>query len=248
MAEDHSTQHELAELSASLRAVAEYHRAMGLAELLRERAAGRVEAGEAEDAPPRAGPGPALLVDPAEALDELERFLDGCTRCPLHEGRHHIVYGAGDPRARLAFVGEGPGRDEDLQGVPFVGPAGQLLTKIIKAIGLERDQVYICNVVKCRPPKNRNPRPEEQAACGPFLERQLEIVAPEVIVALGAVAAGYLLETERPVGRLRGRFHHRGNALVMATYHPAYLLRTPSAKRDVWEDMKLVRDRLGLPS
>jgi DNA polymerase len=147
----------------------------------------------------------------------------------------------------LVFAGEGPGADEDRQGLPFVGAAGQLLTKIIQAIGLTREEVYICNVVKCRPPGNRTPTAEEQATCGPFLDRQLDIIAPEVIVALGKTAANDLLGLEEvPLGRLRGRFHPRGEAVVMPTYHPAYLLRNPSAKRAVWEDMKKVRDRLGL--
>jgi DNA polymerase len=226
------------ELASSLHALIEYERAMGQDELLRVRGSDAPEEPESE-------PACAEPVSPDAAMTKLRADLGDCTRCPLHHGRNSIVFGAGNPRARLVFVGEGPGRDEDLQGLPFVGAAGQLLTRIIEAIGFTRDEVYICNVVKCRPPSNRTPAPEEQAVCGPFLDAQLENIAPDVVVALGATAAGYLLGTDQPVGRLRGRFHPVGNTGVMVTYHPAYLLRTPEAKRAVWEDMKMVRDRLG---
>jgi DNA polymerase len=185
-------------------------------------------------------------ADPAAALAALCADLGDCTRCRLHEGRTKIVFGDGDPRARLVFVGEGPGHDEDLSGLPFVGAAGQLLTKIIAAIGLDRKDVYICNVVKCRPPKNRDPEPDEVATCGPFLRRQLAIVGPRVIVALGRPATQFLLDTKEPITALRGVFHDLGAARVMPTFHPAYLLRNESAKRPVWQDMKLVRDALGL--
>jgi len=189
---------------------------------------------------------PEPCADPAAAIAALRAELGDCTRCKLHEGRTQIVFGDGDPRARLVFVGEGPGHDEDLSGLPFVGAAGQLLTRIIAAIGLERKDVYICNVVKCRPPRNRDPEPDEVATCGPFLRRQLAIVAPRVIVALGRPAAQFLLDTREPITALRGVFRDLGEARVMPTFHPAYLLRNESAKRPVWEDMKLVRDALGL--
>ena len=151
----------------------------------------------------------------------------------------------GDPRARLVFVGEGPGYEEDQKGEPFVGAAGQLLTKIIQAIQLSRSEVYICNIVKCRPPGNRNPTQDEMAACLPFLRRQLSAVAPDFICALGSVAARTLLETETPISKLRGHFHHYMGIRVMPTYHPAYLLRNPEKKREVWEDMKMLMKAMG---
>ena len=165
-----------------------------------------------------------------------------CRRCKLCTlGRSQIVFGVGHPKARLMFVGEAPGEEEDKRGEPFVGRAGQLLTKIIEAIGLTRDQVYIANVIKCRPPGNRNPEPDEVAQCEPFLFRQIDVIQPRVIVSLGKFAAQSLLKTMDPITRLRGRqFDYRGAALI-PTFHPAYLLRNPSAKREVWEDMKKVR-------
>jgi uracil-DNA glycosylase len=165
-----------------------------------------------------------------------------CTRCKLCSlGRSQIVFGVGNPKARLMFVGEAPGEEEDKRGEPFVGRAGQLLTKIIEAIGLTRDQVYIANVIKCRPPGNRNPEPDEVAECEPFLFRQIDVMQPRVIVPLGKFAAQSLLKTTDPITRLRGRqFDYRG-AVLIPTFHPAYLLRNPSAKREVWEDMKKVR-------
>jgi len=165
-----------------------------------------------------------------------------CRRCKLCTlGRSQIVFGVGNPKARLMFVGEAPGEEEDKRGEPFVGRAGQLLTKIIEAIGLTRDQVYIANVIKCRPPGNRNPEPDEVEQCEPFLFRQVDVIQPRVIVPLGKFAAQCLLKTTDPITRLRGRqFDYRGVALI-PTFHPAYLLRNPSAKREVWEDMKKVR-------
>lgn len=182
--------------------------------------------------------------DKGSLLAGLREEIGDCTRCPLHAGRNKLVFGDGNPEASLVFVGEGPGRDEDLSGVPFVGAAGQLLTKIIEAIGLSREQVYICNVVKCRPPNNRDPQPLESDTCGPFMLRQLEIIRPRVVVALGRPSAQFLLNTDLPIGRLRGAFHDLRGMKVMPTYHPAYLLRNPSGKRAVWEDMKKVRDEL----
>ena len=176
-----------------------------------------------------------------ETLDDIRNDLGDCTRCKLHSGRTTLVFGAGNPDATLMFVGEGPGRDEDLQGVPFVGRAGQLLTKIIASIGLTRDQVYIANVVKCRPPSNRNPEPDEVHTCEPFLFRQLDAIQPKVVVALGAFAVHTLLRTDQAISRLRGRVYDYRGAKLIPTFHPAFLLRSPDRKRDVWEDMKKVR-------
>jgi DNA polymerase len=182
-----------------------------------------------------------LFASPAEALTAIREDLGDCVRCKLHGlGRRQIVFGVGHPDADLMFVGEAPGADEDLKGEPFVGRAGQLLTKIIEAIGLRRDQVYIANVIKCRPPANRNPEPDEVERCEPFLFRQIDAIKPKVIVALGKFAAQSLLRTADPITRLRGREFQYRDAILMPTYHPAYLLRTPSAKREVWEDMKRV--------
>jgi DNA polymerase len=165
-----------------------------------------------------------------------------CTRCKLHTlGRRQVVFGVGNPNADLMFVGEAPGGDEDIQGEPFVGRAGQLLTKIIEAIGMTRGDVYIANVIKCRPPNNRNPEPDEVERCEPFLFRQIDVVKPKVIVALGKFAAQSLLRTSDPITRIRGREYKYRSAILLPTYHPAYLLRNPSAKREVWEDMKRVR-------
>jgi uracil-DNA glycosylase family 4 len=182
-----------------------------------------------------------------ETLDRIQAHLGDCHRCPLSEKRTHLVFGEGDPAARLVFVGEGPGFEEDQQGRPFVGAAGQLLDKIIGAMHLRRDQVYICNVVKCRPPGNRNPEPDEVAACKPFLKRQLAAIQPEAICTLGAVAAHVLLESGAPVSALRGRFHTYKNIPLMPTFHPAYLLRNPEQKRAVWEDMKKIMALLRIP-
>jgi DNA polymerase len=179
-----------------------------------------------------------------EGLEHIREDLGDCHRCGLSAKRTHIVYGEGDPNARLVFVGEGPGYEEDRSGRPFVGPAGQLLTKIIEAIKLSRDQVYICNVIKCRPPGNRNPAPEEIDACRPFLERQIAAISPEVICTLGTFAAQTLLNTQTPISKLRGRFHTYKGIRLMPTYHPAYLLRNPDQKRAVWQDMKKIASLL----
>jgi DNA polymerase len=181
-----------------------------------------------------------------EALLAIRADLgEDCSRCKLHTlGRKQIVFGVGNPEADLMFVGEAPGADEDEQGIPFIGRAGQLLTKIIEAIDLTRDDVYIANIIKCRPPQNRNPEPDEVASCEPFLFRQIDVIKPKVIVALGKYAAQTLLRSETPISRLRGQvFDYRGAKLI-PTFHPAYLLRNPSSKREVWEDMKLVRSLL----
>lgn len=179
-----------------------------------------------------------------ETLEEIRAELENCRRCPLCEGRRNIVFGVGSPQARLVFVGEAPGREEDERGEPFVGEAGRLLDRILFAMGLRRDEVYICNVEKCRPPQNRDPRPEEIAACEPYLQRQLAAINPRVIVALGRVAVQSLLREQTAISRLRGRWHAYQGIPLMPTYHPAYLLRNPAGKREVWEDMKQVLKRL----
>jgi DNA polymerase len=179
----------------------------------------------------------------AAALTSLRNHIGDCTRCVLHTlGRRQVVFGVGNPQADLMFVGEAPGADEDIQGEPFVGRAGQLLTKIIEAIGLRRSDVYIANVIKCRPPGNRNPAPDEVATCQPFLFEQIDIIRPKVIVALGTFAAHALLGTDAPISRIRGLVHHfRGGIKLVPTFHPAFLLRSPERKGDVWKDMKHVR-------
>jgi DNA polymerase len=189
---------------------------------------------------------PSTPTAPAIRLAQLADAVRDCRNCRLHAGRTQVVFGTGDPTAALVFVGEAPGHDEDVQGEPFVGPAGQLLTRIIAAIGLTREQVYLLNVIKCRPPQNRNPQPDEVAACRPILQAQLACLQPRVICALGAFAAQTLLQTEEKISRLRGRFHLLGAIQVMPTYHPAFLLRSPQHKRAVWEDMQRIQDVLGL--
>lgn len=175
------------------------------------------------------------------SLEELRDDIGDCRRCKLHSGRTHVVFGIGNPNAKLMFVGEGPGRDEDLKGEPFVGRAGQLLTDIItKGMGLTRDDVYIANVVKCRPPQNRNPEPDEVASCEPFLKKQIELIRPKIIVALGKFAVQALLQSKVPITRLRGNWHTYMGIKLMPTFHPAYLLRNPADKKLVWEDIKKV--------
>lgn len=177
----------------------------------------------------------------ANSLDELREAIGDCRRCKLWPGRTHLVFGVGNPRAKLMFIGEGPGRDEDLQGEPFVGRAGQLLTDIItKGMGLKREDVYIANVVKCRPPDNRNPEPDEVASCEPFLRKQIDLVRPEIIVALGKFAVQSLLKSKAPITRVRGQWHSYHGIKLMPTFHPAYLLRNPGDKKLVWEDIKKV--------
>ena len=177
-------------------------------------------------------------------LEEVRQELGDCQRCKLHGGRTNLVFGVGNLAADLMFVGEAPGADEDAQGIPFVGRAGQLLTKIIAAIGLSREQVYIANILKCRPPGNRDPEPDEVETCEPFLFQQIETIQPKIIVALGKYAAQNLLRTQIPISKMRGEFVRFQNCWLLPTFHPSYLLRNSSAKRQVWEDMKKVRDRL----
>ena len=198
--------------------------------------------GDAGPAGPPAAPGPETAAGrrAAPSLAGVREELGECTRCPLHRTRKTIVFGEGSAKARLVFVGEAPGEEEDNQGRPFVGRAGQLLTKIIGAMGLKREDVYICNILKCRPPGNRNPKDDEIAACEPFLVKQLEALNPEVICALGTFAARTLLRTDVPISAMRGRFHDYHGRRLMPTYHPAYLLRNPDAKKLVWEDVQKI--------
>ena len=186
------------------------------------------------------------LKERAAALELIRDEIGDCTRCALHTGRHSIVFADGSPTARLMFVGEGPGADEDAQGLPFVGRAGQLLNNMIAAMGLKREEVYIANIVKCRPPGNRTPEPVEANTCSPFLFRQIDVVRPQVLVALGATAATYLLGARQPLAGLRGRVHaFRGMSLIV-TYHPAFLLRDPRQKKEAWADLQLAMKELGL--
>jgi uracil-DNA glycosylase len=197
-----------------------------------------------------APPAPSLFESmtkiPGDTLLKIREDLGECTRCKLHKTRHSIVFGDGNPKAQLVFVGEGPGHDEDMQGLPFVGRAGKLLTQMIEAMGLQRSDVYICNVVKCRPPENRQPEKDEVAECSPFLMRQIDAIAPKVIVCLGSTAAQTILETNRGISQFRGQWLEFRGRKLMATYHPAYLLRNPSAKSEVWKDLQKVMAELGL--
>ena len=195
-------------------------------------------------------PPPALdIVPPAEraaALQLIREDIGDCTRCALHKGRNKIVFADGSPAARLMFVGEGPGADEDAQGLPFVGRAGQLLNNMIAAMGLKREEVYIANVVKCRPPGNRTPEPDEANTCSPFLFRQIDVVRPQVLVALGATAATYLLGQRQPLAGLRGRVHVVRGCQLIVTYHPAFLLRDPRQKKEAWADLQIAMRELAL--
>jgi uracil-DNA glycosylase family 4 len=197
---------------------------------------------------PPTGPSLFEAVDKVkdDTLLKIREDIGDCTRCKLHKGRHKIVFGDGNPKAELVFIGEGPGADEDMQGLPFVGRAGKLLTQMIEAMGLQRKDVYICNVVKCRPPENRAPEPDEVTTCSPYLLRQIDVIQPKVIVCLGAVAAKTLLETTRGISQFRGEWLQWRGRKLMATYHPAYLLRNPNAKGEVWKDLQKVMAELGL--
>ena len=190
------------------------------------------------------GAGDESFQGRAEALSSLCEAVQGCERCALSQSRQKVVFGSGDVTADLMFIGEGPGAQEDRQGLPFVGPAGELLTRIIQAIDLRREDVYIANIVKCRPPRNRDPLPDEVAACRSYLEQQIELVQPRVIVALGKVAAQTLLGMDETLGRMRGRWYDVLGVPTRVTYHPAGLLRNSQWRRPVWEDMQLVRDHL----
>jgi uracil-DNA glycosylase len=250
-----------------------YYQDIGIREFFRNRVGAALENSQLEVAAPHVSAasyeGTQKMIDPPAPLKPLSRpsaapdlfalptILDGtlediradigdCIRCKLHKGRNKIVFGDGSPQAKLLFVGEGPGRDEDMQGLPFVGRAGKLLTQMIEAMGLRRGDVYICNVVKCRPPENRAPEKDEVAACSPFLFRQIDLVAPQVIVCLGSIAAQTILETTRGISQFRGQWLEFRGRKLMATYHPAYLLRNPAAKSDVWKDLQKVMVELGL--
>ena len=194
---------------------------------------------------PQSAPGTPPATGRSE-LDELAVIASGCTKCRLAGGRTQVVWGVGNPNADLMFIGEAPGRDEDVQGEPFVGRAGQLLTDIIKAMKLTRDQVYIANVIKCRPPENRNPEPDELDACRPYIRRQVELIQPRVIVTLGKFGLQSLTEKSFSISAVRGQWLEYNGIRLMPTYHPAYLLRTPAAKKDVWNDMKKVLAELGM--
>jgi len=244
---------ELRRLSVTLRARLALDRTRGLETTRRakpergERVTGSSPPRPAAVAATVVSAGAVPLAGRRAALASASETVASCRRCRLCDSRTRTVYGVGNAEARLCFVGEGPGFEEDKRGEPFVGRAGQLLDKMIAAMGLARPDVYICNTVKCRPPENRTPLPDEMEACWPFLRGQLEVVRPEVIVALGRPAAMRLLGTGEAMARLRGRFHEWEGIPVMPTYHPAYLLRTPAAKRVVWEDLQRVMERLGLP-
>jgi uracil-DNA glycosylase len=209
----------------------------------RERAA---SSGEAQARERAASRNDGLGADraPLQDLESVRAEIGDCQRCKLAPKRTNIVFGSGNPSAELVFVGEAPGYDEDQQGLPFVGRAGQLLTKIIECINLKREDVYICNVLKCRPPENRNPEPDEVAACNPFLKKQLAAIRPKIVCCLGTFAAQTVIQTAAPISRLRGKFFDLDGIRVIATFHPAYLLRSPEKKREVWEDMKQIRAEL----
>jgi DNA polymerase len=214
--------HPLAEPLAALASTLRHHRDMGISEI--------TLAGD-------------YLLGPEDALTAQERDLQGCRRCKLCEGRSTIVFGSGNPRADLIVIGEGPGADEDAQGKPFVGRAGQLLTKMLDSVQISRDEAYITNTVLCRPPGNRNPEADELAACRPFLEAKLAAIQPKVVLSLGSVATQALLKTKEPIGKLRGRVHPFGDAVLIPTFHPAFLLRNPGQeyRRMAWDDLKLAK-------
>jgi DNA polymerase len=226
----------------------EFFRELGIDGFSRDPAWSRPAAGGelAGAAPATIAEEPPVTRPTVITLQEIRAEIGDCTRCKLHaQGRRQIVFGVGNPQADLMFVGEGPGADEDIQGEPFVGRAGQLLTRIIEnGMGLKREDVYIANVIKCRPPGNRNPEPDEVATCRPFLFQQVDSIRPKVMVALGTFAAQALLDTKDSISRLRGRVWNCHGAKLVATFHPAYVLRNPASKRDVWDDMKVVMSLL----
>jgi DNA polymerase len=239
------------EFQRQLAARLQYYREMGIYDLYRRGDGQKAVSAEDERgrvARPPAGEPPALpIVRDVEAeLRAIREDIGDCTRCVLHKGRKNLVFGVGNPRAELMFVGEGPGADEDAKGEPFVGRAGQLLNKMIEAMGLKREDVYIANVVKCRPPDNRTPERDEMETCGPFLYRQIAAIQPKVIVALGATATKALLNVNEPMSALRGRWHDFRGTKLVATYHPAYLLRDPRQKGEAWKDLQMAMKELGL--
>jgi len=244
---------ELARISEELRAHAEWQIETGATGSLPQNNAPRARVpAQATSSPARAAPESAPAAAPGGAkgtlrLLELAEEIKACQKCGLHAARRQTVFARGNPEAELCFVGEGPGADEDAQGFPFVGKAGQLLDRMIAAMGYQREEVYVCNIVKCRPPDNRKPEPSEMAACTPYLREQLELVAPKVIVALGATAVEGLIGMSGGITRLRGQWKLYRTIPVMPTFHPAYLLRNPAAKRDVWADLQAVLKQLGRP-
>jgi DNA polymerase len=242
---------ELGHLALELRRHLAWQESDGTRTLLKARELVAASAPRLAPQAPAAAPAaakPVAVVGEARPLDEIRRELGDCRRCKLSQGRTQIVFGSGNPRAELVFVGEAPGAEEDRQGVPFVGAAGQLLTKMIEAMKFTRDDVYICNVAKCRPPGNRNPEPDEITACEPFLKAQLASLRPKVIVALGKFAAQSLLRDATPITRLRGQWRSYEGIPLMPTFHPAYLLRSPSEKKLAWMDLKEVMKRFGKES
>jgi uracil-DNA glycosylase len=249
---DAPSQATVREVASALRAYVEYQRELGVLGFAPAAPPASAAAPrEGSEAPRVPSSTSELFVEPAlarvDTLEALREHIGDCRRCKLAPHRTQVVFGVGNPRARLVFVGEAPGRDEDRQGEPFVGRAGQLLTEIItKGMKLRREDVYIANVIKCRPPENRNPEPDEVAACEPFLLRQLGLIAPEVIVALGKFAVQTLLRTKSPITQLRGRWYDYHGVKLMPTFHPAYLLRNPADKRLVWEDIQKVMRALGI--
>jgi DNA polymerase len=240
-----SSQGEMRDLALALLAHVDYQRRLGVAGVPVTAPTSAQAAAVGHDV---AAMPAAVAAGGDETLAGLREHIGDCRRCKLAPGRRHLVFGVGNPKARLAFVGEAPGADEDAKGEPFVGRAGQLLTEIItKGMRLRRDDVYICNVIKCRPPGNRNPEPDEVDSCEPFLLRQLQIIGPEVVVALGKFAAQTLLRSKSPISQLRGRWFDYHGIMLMPTFHPAYLLRNPADKRVVWEDIQKVMRVLELP-
>lgn len=239
------------ETRRALRASLQYYREIGITDFYRRAPRDLPEIAEQVDSNVSVAASlpilePAVPADKVAALREIREDLGDCTRCGLHKGRKNLVFGVGYPHAELMFVGEGPGADEDEQGEPFVGRAGQLLNNMITAMGLRRQDVYIANVVKCRPPSNRTPEREECDTCSPFLLRQIQVIAPKVIVALGAVAAKNLLSVNDSMANLRGRFYDFRGIKLAVTYHPAYLLRDPRQKKEAWKDLQMVMQHLGL--
>ena len=226
--------HEIHEIVEDLKSYLEYLKGMGIEALPMNEMADQQTSSDTSPPPPS-----------IQTLEEIRSELGDCRRCKLHRTRRTIVFGEGNPNATLMFIGEGPGYDEDVQGRPFVGRAGQLLTKIIQSIHLQREEVYIANIIKCRPPGNRNPEPDEIKTCSPFLLKQVQAIRPKIICALGAFSAQTLLSTDAKITTLRGRFFDFQGIKVIPTFHPAYLLRNPERKRDVWEDMKRIMEEMG---
>ena len=228
---------DIQEIVADLKSYLEYLRELGIEGL----------PVSLESLPEKDGSNPSPAPSRTKTLEDVRTELGDCQRCKLHRTRRTIVFGEGDKKAKLMIIGEGPGYDEDVQGRPFVGKAGQLLTKILQSIHLNREEVYIANIIKCRPPQNRNPEPDEIRSCYPFLLGQVRAIQPKIICALGTFAAQTLLKTERKITALRGKAYDQDGIQVIPTYHPAYLLRNPDKKRDVWEDMKRISELMEHP-